>query len=381
MKRDRVTATELRARDERLMARCIELARQGEGHTAPNPLVGCVITDPDGDVVAEGYHRRLGGLHAEAEALAAVGGKAPGCTAYVNLEPCNHRKNRRTSPCAPALAEAGIARLVIGMGDPIRSHAGGARWLARHGVEVSRNVLRDQCADLNRAFVTWAKLGRPLVVLKAGITLDGKIATQTGQSQWITGPAARRDAHRLRHCHQAIMVGIGTVLADDPRLTVRGVRGGRDPVRIVVDSRLRTPPRALVLPQNSTSRARVIIATTQRAAAARQRRLEDAGAEVWRAGGGPEVNLTGLLGRLGNDEIISVMVEGGATLHSALLDADLADEIALYMAPFAVGGASLSWVRGRGIDALAEARRFRFDPPRQLGNDLLVVAKTRRIGR
>lgn len=346
----------------------------------PNPMVGCVIVDPRGQVIAEGYHRRAGTPHAEADALAALGGSATGCTAYVNLEPCNHRKNRRTGPCAPLLAEAGIARLVIGMSDPIRSHAGGAAWLARRGVEVTRGVLRDQCAELNRAFVTWAKHGRPLFVLKAAMSLDGKIATRTGDSQWITGAQARLDGHRLRDRLDAVMVGVGTVLADDPMLTVRGIEGSRDPVRIAVDSRLRTPPSARILPAHGTSPARVIIATTERASMARQRRLEDAGAQVWRLGSGPRVDMRSLAGQLAAAEITSVLVEGGATLHGALIDDGLVDELALYVAPIVIGGAGKSpaWVAGPGVATLADARQFRFiGEPRQLGPDLALRARPR----
>lgn len=362
------------------MARCIELARQAEGRTAPNPLVGCVIVDPRGQVVAEGWHRRAGEPHAEVDALARLGFKAPGCTLYCNLEPCAHRKNRRTAPCAPAVAQAGIARVVLGMGDPIRSHAGGAAWLRRQGIEVVRHVLRRECEELNRAFVTWARRGRPLIVLKAAMTLDGKIATRTGESQWITSKEARRHAHGLRDRLDAIMVGSGTVLADDPMLTARGIRGGRDPVRVVVDSRLRTPPAARLLPENSKSRARVILATTERASAAAERRLTRAGAEVWRLGKGPRVDLQALFHELARAELTSVLVEGGATLHGSLMDAGLVDELVLYIAPTVVGGGgrSPSWVAGQGIAALGQAHGFTFlGEPEKLGPDLMLRARVR----
>ena len=169
-------------------------------------------------MVAEGWHRGPGSLHGETDALAKLDGKAPGYTLYCNLEPCHHHRNRTRRPCSQHLAEAGIGRLVIGMGDPIRGHAGGARFLQKSGVEVTRDVLRAECVELNRPFISLARLGRPLTVLKAAMSLDGKIATRTGQSQWITGPRARKHGHRLRNRLDAIMVGIGTVLADDPRL-------------------------------------------------------------------------------------------------------------------------------------------------------------------
>ncbi len=193
--------------DVQHMRRCIALARRGAGKTSPNPMVGCVITDRRGRVIAEGYHRRLGGLHAEAEALKRIGGRAVGGTMYVNLEPCFHTSKRRTSPCAPRVLASGIRRLVIGIGDPVRSHAGGGAWLSRQGIEVVRGVLRNDCKELNRAFLTWAKQKRPYWIAKVAMTLDGKTATRTGASQWITGVLARRDAHVVRSHVDAIVVG------------------------------------------------------------------------------------------------------------------------------------------------------------------------------
>lgn len=377
--------------DERHMRRCLELARKSEGRTSPNPAVGCVIVDRRGRVVAEGWHRGPGSLHGETDALAKLGGRASGYTLYCNLEPCHHRRNRTRRPCSEHLAEAGIGRLVIGMGDPIRSHAGGARFLQKQGIEVIRNVLRAECVELNRPFITAAKHGRAMTVLKAAMSLDGKIATRTGESQWITGARARKHGHGLRNRLDAIMVGIGTVLADDPRLTVRGVRGGRDPVRVVVDSRLRTPPDASLLPANSDSRARVIIATGRDAARTRERRLQAAGADIWRIAGLSDdnesrraarrpIDLSELLQALAADGLNSVLVEGGAGIHGALLDADLVDDLFLYIAPKVIGGGahSPSWAGGVGALELAAARGFRVQEPVQmLGSDLLVRARRR----
>jgi diaminohydroxyphosphoribosylaminopyrimidine deaminase/5-amino-6-(5-phosphoribosylamino)uracil reductase len=374
-----------RSQDEEFMARCLELARRAEGRTAPNPMVGCVIVDRRGRVVAEGFHRRAGLPHAEAEALAQVGWRAPGCTLYVNLEPCKHRRNRRTEPCAPRVAAAGLRRVVVGMCDPIASHGGGAAWLRQQGIDVTTGVLRAACAELNRAFVTWARRKRPLFVLKAGMTLDGKIATATGESRWITGEAARRAAHGLRNRLDAVLVGVGTVLADDPQLTVRGLRGGRDPVRIVVDTTLRTPPGARLLPAGGGSPARVIIACTEAASPARQRRLSAAGAEVWVLPGRGRVDLRALARRLGAAGLTSVLVEGGAQIHAALIAAELADELVLYVAPVVFGGrgaaAGPSWVGGEGVASLAAAPRFRFTgAPEPIGGDLVVRAVARQRG-
>ncbi|HEU5057528.1 MAG TPA: bifunctional diaminohydroxyphosphoribosylaminopyrimidine deaminase/5-amino-6-(5-phosphoribosylamino)uracil reductase RibD [Kofleriaceae bacterium] len=356
------------------MRRCLALARRAEGRTAPNPMVGCVVLDRRGRLVAEGWHRKAGAPHGEADALAKVG-RVPGGTVYINLEPCRH--HGRTPPCAPLVAESGAARVVVGMLDPIAGHGGGAAWLARRGIAVERGVLEDECRELNRAWITWARERRPWFTLKAAATLDGKVATWRGESKWVTGEAARRAGHQLRDTHDAVMVGVGTVLADDPRLTVRGVRGGRDPVRVVVDGSLRTPPGAAIV-----GPGRTIIATTRSAAATREGRLAAAGSEVWRLPGRGRVDLAALAARLAGAGITSVLVEGGPTLHGALLDAGLVDEVRLFLAPILLGGAGkrsgLTWIAGAGVDRLADAARFtQVAPPRRLGPDLLLTLRPR----
>ena len=368
-----------RAADEMWMRRCLELARRGEGRTSPNPMVGCVIVDEAGRVLAEGYHRRLGAPHAEAEALHALGGRAVGATMYVNLEPCRHTANRRTTPCAPKVASAGITRLVYGMLDPFDSHGGGAAWLANQGVEVEGGVLEDECRALNRGFVTWAREGRPHITLKVAMTLDGRIATRGGESQWITGEAARRHAHGLRDRVDAIACGVGTVRADDPRLTAR-VQDGRDPVRVVIDARLETPTSARVLPAHSGSAARVVIAATSDAPVDRQRALAEAGAEIWRLpGDGGRVDVEALASRLGREELTTLLVEGGAEVHASFVGADLVDELLIYMAPLAFGGeGARGWLGGAGAERLADARRFAFaGEPERVGDDLVVRLRRR----
>jgi len=364
-----------RAADDAVyMARCLELARKAEGRTAPNPIVGCVIVSTGGKVLAEGFHAGPGKLHGEAAALKKLGGRARGATLYVNLEPCNH--HGRTPPCAPAVRDSGVARVVIGMLDPIPGHGGGARVLRKAGIAVTTGVLAAECADANRGFVSWATRGRPWFVLKAGMTLDGKIATTTGESRWITGEAARADAHRLRDRLDAIIAGVGTVLADDPQLTVRGVRGGRDPIRVIVDSQLRTPPGAKVLPANSGSDARMIVATTESAPADRAAALAAAGAEVWRvAADAGRVKLASLAEALAANDITTALVEGGGELHAGFVAAGLADELQLYVAPIAIGGSAPSWLRGAGVTQLADAARWRWvGPPQLIGDDYLLRA-------
>lgn len=360
-------------RDERMMRRALELAARGRGKASPNPMVGAVVVRGRGQTVGEGFHEGPGLPHAEINALAEAGSRARGATLYVNLEPCNH--TGRTGPCAPAVLEAGIARVVYGAGDPIAGHRGGGRWLARRGVEVTRGVLAAECRDLNQSFFCWAETGRPLVVLKAAAGLDGKAAMATGESQWITSPRARAHGRTLRAELDAICVGAGTVLADDPRLTARR-RGARDPMRVIVDSRLRTPPEAAVLPANARSRARCVIATSDGAPRARQRRLEDAGAEVWRLGERP-VDLAALLDRLGRESITSMVVEGGPQLHASFVAAGLADEIRLYVAGLVLGGAARSWIGDTGAAALAGAARFEIRDVERIGEDLLITGRPR----
>lgn len=355
------------ASDAEIMRRAIELAEKYRGRTSPNPIVGCVIVDKKGEVVAEGAHKGPGQPHAEIVALQRLGGRAPGATMYTTLEPCMH--HGRTPPCAPAVIAAGIARCVVGTEDPIPGHAGGIKALRRAKVKVAR-ALVEECDASNRGWLMWARHRRPAFTLKAALTLDGKIATVAGESQWITGKSAREDVHRLRSEHDAILVGIGTVLADDPRLTAR-VPGGRDPVRVIVDSTLRTPTRAKVLAKGT----RRIIATTDAAPPQRERTLVRTGAEIWRfpvrTGGVPLDHLARALAEQG---ITNVFVEGGGQLHASLLRFGLADELVLYVAPMVVGGPAPSWVGGEGVRALVDAQRFRFVETVQIGTDLRIRA-------
>jgi len=362
------------------MRRCVALARRAEGRTAPNPMVGCVVVGSNGKIAAQAYHERAGKPHAEVAALEKLDFRAPGCTLYVNLEPCVHQG--RTGPCAAVIASAGIVRLVVGVKDPVANHSGGAQWLAKRGLEVATGVLADECRELNRAFFTWAEHGRPLFVIKTAITADGKVATRGGESQWITGERARLDGQRYRDRLDAIMVGVGTAIADDPRLTTRDVDGGRDPVRIVVDSRLRTPAGARLLPENSESDARVVIATTEDAPQDAQETLEALGAEVWRLPATPQkrVDVLALAKNLADEGILSVLVEGGPELHASLLSAGVTDELLVYIAPILVGGRgeSPAWIGGSGVIGIQEAWQFDFHgEPKRLGRDLRLLLRPR----
>jgi diaminohydroxyphosphoribosylaminopyrimidine deaminase/5-amino-6-(5-phosphoribosylamino)uracil reductase len=360
------------------MARCLELAAKHRGRTSPNPIVGCVIIDRAGKVIAEGAHAGPGTPHAEPVALAKLGSAARGATLYVNLEPCAH--HGRTPPCAPAVRDSGVARVVIGIEDPIPGHGGGIALLRRAGIAVSVGVLRDECARANTPFLTWALHHRPAFTLKAAVTLDGKIATVRGHSKWITGPAARADVMRLRDEHDAILAGIGTVLADDPKLTARRP-GARDPVRVILDSQLRTPPRAHVLPKRDRRSARTIIVAGPKASTAREQALVDQRAEVWRvpthANG--RLELVPLARRLADEGIASVLVEGGGEVHAYLLEHRLADELVLYVAPKIVGGPAKSWVGGKGLASMSAAIAFELDAEvASLDGDLRLTGRLRR---
>ena len=362
--------------DREMMARALRAGRRGR--PSPNPHVGAVVAR-GAEVIATGYHRRAGEAHAEAMALARAGRRARGATLYVTLEPCNHFG--RTPPCTDAILAAGVRRVVVGCADPAPHVAGAARKLRRSGIAVEVGVLRERAEALVADFAKHHTTGLPFVTLKAAVTLDGRIATRTGDSRWITGERARREAHRMRDRSDAILVGVGTVLADDPHLTVRLVRG-RDPLRVVLDTHLRTPPRAHVLGRRSA--ARTVILHGPSAKPARRRRLAAAGAELVevRAGRDGRVDLRAALRELGRRDVVRLLVEGGAGVHGALLDAGLADRAVVFVAPRILGDErAVPLAAGRGVDRVAGAWRLRSPEVRRLGDDLLVSGDLERRGR
>ncbi len=363
--------------DEFWMRRALRLARKRLGWTSPNPPVGAVIVK-EGTLVAEGYHEGIGKLHAEAVALAKAGEKAKGATLYVTLEPCDHYG--RTPPCTDAIIAAGIQRVVVGTLDPnpIVNGRGIARLRAA-GIEVAIGVLEAEAKDLIAPFAKFITQQMPFVTLKLAMSADGKIATCTRQSQWLTGEEARRYAHRLRLEHDAVMVGVGTVLADDPQLTVRLVRGkGKQPVRVVVDSLARTPPTAKVIRAAETP---CIIAVTEKAPESRVRKLRYAGAEVWRLPPDKQgrVSLPELLRKLAECDIVSVLVEGGSELAGSLVAQRLIDRVVFFIAPVLLGGKkAVPAIGGEGIANLDEALRLKDARWRRLGQDWLLMAKVER---
>jgi diaminohydroxyphosphoribosylaminopyrimidine deaminase/5-amino-6-(5-phosphoribosylamino)uracil reductase len=357
--------------DTHYMKMALRLAARGSGWVSPNPMVGAVVVQA-GEVVGRGWHHRYGQPHAEVMALRDAGSRSRGATLYVTLEPCNH--HGQTPPCTEAILAAGVKRVVTATFDPNRAvNGGGAAYLREKGMEVELGLLAEEGRRLNEAWFTWVETGLPFVIAKAACSLDGKIATRTGDSKWLTGPAARAFGHQLRHACDAILVGIGTVLADDPQLTTRlPRRQGNDPIRVVLDSRLRTQETASILNQESSSPT--WIATTPAAPRDKLESLESAGAEVLVL---PEkegrVSLKALLQELGRRRVLSLLVEGGAEVLGAFLDQRLVDKFYFFYAPKILGGKNAyPAVAGQGVASLSEAHQARDLGLRRLGPDLLV---------
>lgn len=345
-----------------------ELAERGTGWVSPNPLVGAVLVR-DGHIIGQGWHARCGGLHAERAALADCREDPAGATLYVTLEPCCH--TGRQPPCTDAILAAGIRRVVVGSMDPNPLVAGkGVEILRSHGVEVETGVLQAECDALNPVFFHYIRTKRPYVVMKYAMTLDGKLATRTGASQWITGEAARQRVHRDRHRYRGILAGVGTVLADDPLLTCR-MEGGRNPVRILCDTHLRTPLESRIV--RTANEVETILATCE-TDGERIAPYTAAGCQVWqlpaREG---HVDLSALMDRLGAAEIDGVLLEGGGTLNWSMLEAGLVQRVQAYIAPKLFGGgAAKSPVEGAGVELPAQAARLRNTTITQLGEDFLL---------
>jgi diaminohydroxyphosphoribosylaminopyrimidine deaminase/5-amino-6-(5-phosphoribosylamino)uracil reductase len=363
--------------DEQFMGEALALAAQARGRTSPNPMVGSVVVK-DGRVVGRGYHVKAGAPHGEAAALGDAGAHAKGATLYVTLEPCCHYG--RTPPCTKAIIAAGIRRVVAAMRDPNPLVSGqGLEELRQAGIEVKLPVLEAEAAALNEVFIKYITTKRPFVLLKVAASLDGKIATVTGESRWITNERSRLLVHQLRDQVDAIMVGINTVLRDDPLLTTRlPGGGGRDPMRIIVDSRLRLPCEARVLTASTT--AWTLVATTPEAPREKQRQLEAAGAKILIVeGDGPRVPLGSLLDQLGAMQVTSVLLEGGGELHSSALRAGIVDKVLYFLAPKLIGGrAAPPAIGGEGFARLDEAVTLERVHVRQLDDDLLIEGYVRR---
>jgi diaminohydroxyphosphoribosylaminopyrimidine deaminase/5-amino-6-(5-phosphoribosylamino)uracil reductase len=359
----------MRSIHETYMRRAIALARRGIGRTSPNPAVGCVVVR-DGIVVGEGWHRKAGTPHAEAHALRSADLLAQNADLYVTLEPCAHFG--KTPPCAEAVIAAGVRRVFAGMVDPNPEVSGrGLEKLRAAGIEVVSGLLEDECARLNEPFIKHVVTGMPFVTLKCAMTMDGKTASASGDSRWITSEKSRRYVHRLRSMVDAVMVGVGTVTADDPQLTAR-IPGGRDPLRVVVDSRLRISPDAHIFRLQSTARTVIATVSTDTARAAS---LEAAGADILLcADRDGRVDLHDLLTRLGGWGVQSVLLEGGHTLAGEAVRSGLVDKFLLFYAPKLMAGEGMGLFFGNGAERMADALPLSGIEVKRFDDDIMVTA-------
>ncbi len=355
--------------DYQMMQRALRLAGRGLYTTDPNPRVGCVVVK-EGRVVGEGWHQHAGGPHAEIHALRQAGTQAEGATLYVTMEPCCH--HGRTPPCSEAVRNAGIARVVAAMEDPNPWVAGrGLAELRDAGIKVESGLLQKQAERLNPGFISRMSRGRPWVRCKLAMSLDGRTAMASGESKWITGPAAREDVQRLRARSSAILTGIGTILADDPSLNVRLSRLVRQPLRVVLDRQLRMPPQARLL----SLPGRVIIFTGEGVASRRLEPLVSRGAEVVPVPGSPEgLELRAVMEHLTHREINEVMLEAGPTLSGAMLEAGLIDELVIYLAPHLMGAGARGLFNLPGLEKMSQRIGLVIREIRPVGEDWRIVA-------
>lgn len=352
--------------DEFYMQQALDLSKQATGYVDTNPLVGCVIVR-DGQILAKGYHHKYGDLHAERDAIKNAPTSLVGATAYVTLEPCCHQGKQ--PPCTDALIEAGIAKVVVAASDPNPKVAGkGLKLLREAGIEVVTGVLEQQALELNEVFIHYIQKNQPFIALKYAMTIDGKIATSTGASKWITGEEARAHVHQLRHAYSAIMVGIGTVLADDPLLTAR-FDGAINPTRIIIDSKLRMPLNSQIV---QTAQVIPTIVVTTSTDQNKIKALQVVDIEVLQ-GEQDHVDLSALMPILGDKGINSILVEGGASLNGALVKAGLVNKVYSYVAPKIFGGQhALSPIGATGISLPSEALQLEVRSIKRFGTDILI---------
>ena len=352
--------------DRQYMKMALELAQKGMGFTAPNPMVGAVIVK-NGRIIGQGYHRKYGELHAEREALAACTEEPEGASIYVTLEPCCHYGKQ--PPCVNAILEAGIRRVIIGSSDPNPLVAGkGIRILKDHGIEVTENILKEECDKLNEAFFYYIQNKKPYVVMKYAMTMDGKIACENGDSKWVTGKDARETVQKMRKQYMGIMVGINTVLEDNPMLNCR-IEENVDPIRIICDSNLRIPFESNIV--NTANKIQTIVVCTNEADTDKQKYLEECGVEVVRQKRKGRVNLSELMKTLGEK---GILLEGGGTLNAQALKENVVNKICCFIAPKIVGGANAkSPIEGKGVEKMMEAYNLRNLEIQKIGNDIMLT--------
>jgi len=355
-------------KDGFFMQRALRLAKKGMGTTSPNPMVGCILVK-NGEIIGEGFHGKAGEAHAEIIALESAGQRAKGAELYLTLEPCSHYG--KTPPCVEAIIKAGVKRVVIAMQDPNPLVAGqGIEKLKAAGIDVTVGVMEEEAKKLNEIFTKYITTKRPFVIGKIAQSLDGKIALSTGESKWITSEPARVKVHELRRYCDAVMVGIGTMLADDPLLTCRLPGKRKNPIRIIIDSTAKIPLDAQIFENGN---GRIILATTDMADKKKIKALRSKKLDVIETNAKEgKVNLIQLFGILGNMEITSVLVEGGSRLLASLIKERLIDKLIIFLAPIFLGGSGLSSIGDLFINELKKAPRFKFQSIKQVGNDLML---------
>ena len=354
--------------NERYMKAALRLAAKGRGCVSPNPMVGAIIVR-DGQIAGRGYHKKAGLLHAEINALEEAGEAAKGATLYVNLEPCNH--HGKTLPCTDKIIEAGVSKVVIAIEDPNPLNSGeGSRRLKSAGIKVKTGILESEARQLNEVFIKFIKTGEPFVIAKIAMSLDGKIATRTGESKWITGIKARKYVQKLRSEADALLVGINTIIKDDPELKVRNGKDKEKPVRIVLDSQARIPLEARIL----SGKPKTIIVTTKYATISKVNELKEAGAEVLIAGErGGKIDLKKLIKKLGELGVTSLLLEGGGEVLSSALSARIVDKALFFIAPKIIGGRDApTTVGGEGVKSINEAVPLKRIKVRRFGGDVLI---------
>ena len=359
--------------DEKFMRKALQQARKGLGRTSPNPVVGAVITR-NGKIIASGYHKKAGDNHAEIDALKKIGYQATGGdTLYVTLEPCNHYG--KTPPCTEAILKSGIKRVIVGMRDPNANvTGGGCEFLADKGVEVKTGILESECLRLNEHFLKFVSTGRPFVIAKSALTVDGWTATSTGHSRWITNERSRRFVHRLRDRVDGVMVGVGTVLSDDPLLTTRlKDQKGKNPVRIIVDTHLRISDNSRVLINDSSSRTVIVVGDDVPQERLKNFQKQRVSTVICPTRGG-RVNLSALTNILGEMSITSLMVEGGSTLMGSMIRERLIDKFYIFMAPKILGGNDgIPMALGSGPKRIDECLSLNDLKVKRFGEDILLI--------
>jgi diaminohydroxyphosphoribosylaminopyrimidine deaminase/5-amino-6-(5-phosphoribosylamino)uracil reductase len=357
--------------DEHYMQMALDLAARGRGYTSPNPMVGAVVVR-DGMVVGRGYHQYAGGAHAEVHAIEAAGDAARGATLYVNLEPCNH--TGRTPPCTRRIVEAGLQRVVIGMRDPNpKVTGGGAEFLKAQGVEITCGVCAEPARELNEVFIKYIRTGRPFVTAKCAATLDGRMAARSGDSKWVTGEASRAFVHELRHAADAILVGAGTIAADDPLLTTRLTdRASKDPTRIILDTRLRTAPTAKVLNPSSAAET-VLVAGTEASATAREKTFAKGVRVIVAETREGRIDLDRLMDQLGRMGLTSILIEGGSRVLGSAFRAGIVDKVCFFYAPLLTGGDDgIPILSGAGAETMQDCIRLERISFRRFGDDVMI---------